>query len=283
MASRTVARTVAPALPSLPVLVARAAHDAGAASPSASAAGLPAAHGGAAIQRSAAAVRPIAAHNPLRPVLALQRDVDDDSDDADDDAGLPSPWWAPGGDGSTAQSRPLSGGADAGPAVQRSAFTAPSSASVPGVRAAANSASAARPNLQRSTNQPSTAARMPLAVAATPSASGASSGTPNWSAPGTTVVFPQRSITSDPTVQTSRAAGGPGSSNPTVQREGPTTPPTTAPTSPSPAPGPAPAKAAPSERDLDELAKQLFGRIRTRLRADLLHDREAAGFTFDNV
>jgi len=44
-----------------------------------------------------------------------------------------------------------------------------------------------------------------------------------------------------------------------------------------------PAKAGHSERELDDLARQLFGRIRTRLRADLLQDREAAGFTFDNV
>ena len=39
----------------------------------------------------------------------------------------------------------------------------------------------------------------------------------------------------------------------------------------------------PSERDLDELAQALFGRIRGRLRNDLIYDREAKGLTFDNV
>jgi len=78
-------------------------------------------------------------------------------------------------------------------------------------------------------------------------------------------------------------AGGPPASSPTVQREGGTTSSTTATTSSASAARPAAAKEGQSERELDELARQLFGRIRTRLRADLLHDREAAGFTFDNV
>jgi hypothetical protein len=80
-------------------------------------------------------------------------------------------------------------------------------------------------------------------------------------------------------VQTSRAAGSQSasSSSPTVQRvDGPVAPTGAAPAANTPSP-------ARSERDLDELAKALFGRIRTRLRNDLLHDREAAGFTFDNV
>ena len=38
-----------------------------------------------------------------------------------------------------------------------------------------------------------------------------------------------------------------------------------------------------SERDLDELAQALFGRIRGRIRSELIHDREAMGLTFDNV
>jgi hypothetical protein len=38
-----------------------------------------------------------------------------------------------------------------------------------------------------------------------------------------------------------------------------------------------------SERDLEELAQALFGRIRTRLRSELIHDREAKGLTFDNI
>jgi hypothetical protein len=110
---------------------------------------------------------------------------------------------------------------------------------------------------------------------------------PDWSAPGTVVTFPQRTITGDPVVQTSRS-GSPTypPNNPTVQRDPTTSTPST--TSTSQAPGAssqtgAAAGAGHSERELDDLARQLFGRIRTRLRADLLHDREASGFTFDNV
>ena len=36
-----------------------------------------------------------------------------------------------------------------------------------------------------------------------------------------------------------------------------------------------------SDAELDELARALFGRIRTQLRADVIHDREARGLTFD--
>lgn len=38
-----------------------------------------------------------------------------------------------------------------------------------------------------------------------------------------------------------------------------------------------------SDRDLDELARALFGRIRGQLRSELIHEREAKGLTFDNV
>jgi hypothetical protein len=36
-----------------------------------------------------------------------------------------------------------------------------------------------------------------------------------------------------------------------------------------------------SDSELDELAKALFGRFRTHLRAEVIHDREARGLTFD--
>ena len=36
-----------------------------------------------------------------------------------------------------------------------------------------------------------------------------------------------------------------------------------------------------SETELDELARALFGRIRTHLRAEVIHEREAKGLTFD--
>ncbi|HJP87996.1 MAG TPA: hypothetical protein VJ850_03055 [Candidatus Limnocylindrales bacterium] len=287
------ARSLAPALPTLPVLsVSRSARDAGGAVPARAA--TPAA--GAAVQRAATStVRPIAAYNPIRPSVALQRDVDGDAQDGEDgeDGGVPAPWWAPAGQGSPAlASLPVSGGLDGGPAVQRSAFTAPNSSPVPGVvtpaapvRAASSRATWATQNVQRSGGKPATTpAKLPLAIPATPSAPSTPTVAADFGIPGTTVVFPQRSITSDPVVQTSRAQGASGPSTPTVQRDGGTTSsPTQATATSSAAAGPAAAKAPPSERDLDELAKQLFGRIRTRLRADLLHDREASGFTFDNV
>ncbi len=36
-----------------------------------------------------------------------------------------------------------------------------------------------------------------------------------------------------------------------------------------------------SDRELDELAKALFGRIRTQLKAEVIHEREAKGLGFD--
>jgi len=38
-----------------------------------------------------------------------------------------------------------------------------------------------------------------------------------------------------------------------------------------------------SDRELDELARAIFGRIRGRIRNELIYDREAKGLTFDNV
>lgn len=49
------------------------------------------------------------------------------------------------------------------------------------------------------------------------------------------------------------------------------------------APVPEAGPGRPSDRELDELARALFGRIRGQLRSELIHDREAKGLTFDNV
>ena len=43
----------------------------------------------------------------------------------------------------------------------------------------------------------------------------------------------------------------------------------------------APSEEGRSESELDELARALFGRIRTHLRAEVIHEREAKGLTFD--
>ena len=45
---------------------------------------------------------------------------------------------------------------------------------------------------------------------------------------------------------------------------------------------PPPESEGQSESDLDDLARKLFGRIRNRLRAELIYEREAKGLSFDN-
>ena len=76
-----------------------------------------------------------------------------------------------------------------------------------------------------------------------------------------------------PVIQTSPAGGGipvaTFTATPIVQREE-----TAAPAAP-------PEQAARSDRELDELAKQLFGRIRGQLKSEVIHEREAKGLTFD--
>jgi hypothetical protein len=43
----------------------------------------------------------------------------------------------------------------------------------------------------------------------------------------------------------------------------------------------APSEEGRSDSELDELARALFGRIRSHLRAEVIHEREAKGLTFD--
>ena len=47
------------------------------------------------------------------------------------------------------------------------------------------------------------------------------------------------------------------------------------------APSPESSRDGHSDSELDELAQALFGRIRTHLRAEVIHEREARGLTFD--
>jgi hypothetical protein len=78
---------------------------------------------------------------------------------------------------------------------------------------------------------------------------------------------------SSPVVQTSPASGrgvtvGTITATPVVQRvEG--------------ASAQAPDQQDRSETELDELARALFGRFRTHLRAEVIHEREARGLSFD--
>ncbi len=76
-----------------------------------------------------------------------------------------------------------------------------------------------------------------------------------------------------PVVQTSPSGGGVQvatfTATPIVQREE------------APAPTPPRQGEARSDRELDELAKALFGRIRTQLKAEVIHEREAKGLGYD--
>jgi hypothetical protein len=49
----------------------------------------------------------------------------------------------------------------------------------------------------------------------------------------------------------------------------------------APSPTAASGDAGHSDTELDELARALFGRIRTHLRTEVIHEREARGLTFD--
>jgi hypothetical protein len=78
-----------------------------------------------------------------------------------------------------------------------------------------------------------------------------------------------------PAVQASRPAGGAPpaiAATPIVQRVDGAAP---------PADGDQRGGQAHSETELDELARALFGRIRTHLRTEVIHEREAKGLTFD--
>jgi len=255
----------------------------------------------AAVQRTTTAttIRPIAAHNPLRPSLELQRDADEQATDLQDDAALPSPWWAPApvasaGGPALAGVAALPGhpAPPSTPAVQRATGAGTSPFATP-ASTAAGPARIAPPvrapgvAVQRSSSAIRTSTgRLPLASPASPSVpqslltpAPAPVSVPNWGAPGTTVTFPAGR---GPSVQTSRAPAGSTAASahtPTVQRSN-------ASTTSADAGGASSSSGSDqgrSERELDELARALFGRIRTRLRSDLLQDREAAGFTFDNV
>lgn len=260
---------------------------------SSNAAGSSSAAASSSVQRSQATpeIRPIAGANPLR-LATLQRAASDEDagDDEGDAPGLPSPWW------STASERPAAGataafpaasGLDGAAAVQRSAASSsmPSRTAAPALIAAARSeAGSARlsaASVQRS-SRGATPTQLPLAIpsgdAGRQQATGATAAAPS----GPSISFPSAGIVGGPVVQTSPSShGSPSSSqaqggSPLVQRA-------ESPSSWAPSGGQDSSDPERSERDLDELAKALFGRIRKRLRIDLLHDREAAGFTFDNV
>lgn len=253
-------------------------------------------------------IRPTAGANPIRTTLALQREAADDLDDESDDAGLPSPWWAPdsGSHGAPGLGGHSSG--DSGPAsIQRAVADGGLT------RSASPFGQSSRTDVAQATG-PATG-RAPVQRVAGPAARpspaalnlshgpvqrvASAAGAPAETAPPT-VSFPARSLGGGAIVQTSPAPASAAFAGPhlgapagaTVQRDG--TVALAAPTPPAPGGQANPASPAGpsgagsgsgshSERDLDELAQALFGRIRGRLRNDLIYDREAKGLTFDNV
>ncbi|MBI2782336.1 MAG: hypothetical protein HYX55_11155 [Chloroflexi bacterium] len=300
----TAAPQAAPArLPDLPHLpVARSSATASA--PTASATAAPAS---APVPTVAREYRPTAGANPIRTSLAIQRDEADDLEDDGDEGGLPSPWWAPDG-GSHAAAGPGSQSMTDGglTSIQRSVpdggLTRSSSPAPAGSTAPSQGSAAGRAPIQRvaaPAARPSPAS-LTLPHAPVQRASSASAAPAETTPP--TISFPARSpggaMVQTSSAPASAAFSGPhlgAPTGPTVQREGTTAalsaptpvPPAGQGTPASPA-GPASAgsgsgSGSHSERDLDELAQALFGRIRGRLRSDLIYDREAKGLTFDNV
>lgn len=272
-------------LPELPVLSLWRSTGAHASSVPATAAAAPA-------TASVPAIRPLLGARPIQPSFHVQRSPaaagDDDGDDGDGSPDLPRPWWSSGEDqAATAATNSGAGGGAAGsPVVSRSfsgspreqgawsptgpagarpapALVAPDVAARPIQRSAARPT--ALPSVRGQTAVASRQASAPAVAAGTSPAFGPSI----VSAPQ-----PAREIV----VQTSPAASamsalraaGPGSV-PVIQREE------------RPASSPSTAAGGHSETDLEELAQALFSRIRTRLRSELIHDREAKGLTFDNV
>lgn len=227
-------------------------------------------------------VRATVGRRPLRPTVPVQRAAAHDRDEnGSADAVLPDPRsgrsWPAAGDqpGDAAPDLGIGAGTssaiwvpESGPGNERSASAG--DAGLPAVQrrmpqgfsSARRSAPAGDPAMQRAT-RPS----LPLVRPSVPDAAPVSQA--NAAAAG----FGQPV----PTLQTalSNAARGPvlaPTATPVVQRVD----------------GAAPVDAeAPeqqrSERDLDELARALFGRIRGQLRSELIHEREAKGLTFDNV
>ena len=253
-------------------------------------------------------IRPIAGANPIRTSLAIQREEADDLGDEAADGALPSPWWAPGGGSHGAAGPGSQSMADGGPtSIQRSVpdggpgWSASSAAAAAAAPARAPGSTAGRAPIQRVAAPAARPSPAPLTLPHASVQRTASSGAAAAESAPPTISFPARSLGGGAVVQTSPAPApaaftGPHLGAPagaTVQREGSTVaisaptpvPPAGQASSAGPAgpPSSGSGSGSHSERDLDELAQALFGRIRGRLRSDLIYDREAKGLTFDNV
>lgn len=224
-----------------------------------------------------------------------------------------SPWSGPFGEAAVPVQR-LGHGAGEGSAVRSSATSAAGPASLAGLpreitfppRDGVGGGAPAGVNPATGTHrgEPGTASLQRSATAAPPSPGPAHQGfagapaagpgswpvmtlhhpsAPSWPAPQPAAPAPapilQRIVAapapaaapSQPVVQASRAGIPLGvTATPVVQRVD------------GSAPEPGGAPQAHTETELDELARAIFGRIRTHLRSEVIHEREAKGLSFDS-
>jgi hypothetical protein len=163
------------------------------------------------------------------------------------------------------------------PGVPATAMTGVTPAAFPGSPVIQRSASTSTPSLRRGTPPPARTAVEPALNLVRPSPPAAVGVATVSTAPGASpqrIVDPPSASSSAPAVQATRP--GPStvpdiSVTPVIQRIDGS----------APAPQPGPGGGARSDKELDELAQALFGRLRTRLRTEVIHEREARGLGFD--
>jgi hypothetical protein len=234
--------------------------------------------------------RPLAGSQAIGTLPSIQRSEDETGDAAADAespsptadrgplaavaaSGAPSPFTA--GPFDAASFGGASGPAPGGAAVQRQPATSPAWARS-GSPAAPATSGVSGPAVRRPDGVMTLA--HPAATAPAPSTPGAAAGAP---LPLPTVA---RSITAAPS-----AAQAPG---PAPTTPAPAPAPVLAPTATAivqrvdgaapPAPSEGSGSGGHSDDELDDLARALFGRFRTRLRNEFIYEREAKGLTFDS-
>jgi DNA polymerase-3 subunit gamma/tau len=252
---------------------------------------------------SAASILPLLGARPLRPAVAVQRDADAVAEaPATDAPALPVParWGAAGDLPATVHAAELPAPAVDAVPIQRLSTAAPTP---PEPVAAVREMTFPAPAGGQAPSFPS-ASLSPRPAAAVPSPMARQARSPS--------ATPVAAASPAPTLQLARAAGQPASAAPQI----PATTLFTAlsPVEPAPAhastaptvqtmpaaalptftatpvvqrvdgasPAPAPAPTGTSDRDLDELSRKLFGRLRGQIRAEIVHEREARGLNFDS-
>ena len=155
------------------------------------------------------------------------------------------------------------------------AAAAPGVPAFPGVqRMPAGDAAAGLPGFAAARAPRGEGASRPAMTLARPAIPAPASAAPVAPAPAAVIqrIVPEPAAAAAPAVQASRPGGASPlgiTATPVVQRVD------------GAAPAPAGGGEGHSETELDELARALFGRIHTRLRSEVIHEREAKGLTFD--